>query len=165
MTWPCSRSQGFTFIEMLIVVLLIAILAGTVVVSLHGRRETHALKVAAKDLAAAIRFAATEARVRQSPHRLAFNEDLRSYRVEVAASGTLSFEPAKGLAGVAKPLVEGVRIASVSPVRGQLGPLPTDLQFNPDGGGFLGWIELQSKNGRSVKIEVMPETGQVHIHE
>lgn len=165
---PMSSRAGwraFTLVEMLLAVVMIGILAGAVVVTLHGRRDTYALESAAKDLAAAIRFAVAEAKFKRSLHRVALSDDLRSYRVEFVPNGKTDFRAAKGMAGAARRLADGVWIASVDVGDRWIDPLRTRLEFGPTGGGFAGAIELQNRGGATIRIEVVAGSGQVHVRE
>ena len=80
------KNAGFTLVEMLLVLTMVGVMAGSVVVSFEGRTQGRALAAAAEDLAATARFATAEARLTQRPHRLAFDGNMRRYWVEASAS-------------------------------------------------------------------------------
>lgn len=156
-------AQAFTLIEMLLVIVLISIVSGSLVVSLSGRQDTHSLSVAAKDLATAIRFTAAEARIKHSPHRIAFHDEFRAYRIEATPHGSNgSFAPVGGLAGAMKRFAKRVRVTSVSAAGGSTDHTSNELVFLPDRRGFDGSIELQNQAGETVRIEVLRETAQVN---
>jgi type II secretion system protein H len=159
-------TAGFTYVEMLVVLALIGILAGAVVVSLQGRSQTFALKTATKNLSAALRFAREEARLRQRPHRLVFSEDLNAYRVESAESvDTLEFTAVKGRAGAMWQMPRGVRVTGVSKDGQSIELASVAVGFGPDGSGFSGLIELVNDQGEMMRIEVIGETGQIHVRD
>lgn len=158
--------QAFTLVEMLLVLILIALLASGAVVSLRGRKDAYALQVSTHDLAKAIEFAASQAKLKQSSHRVVFDDSRQTYRVEKAITDSaLEFAPVKGQAGMGNSLTEGVRISRVWRAGNEITPLPSSFEFHAGGGGFYGRIELVNRTGDSRIIEVMPQTGQVHVLE
>ena len=144
----------------------IAILSAGIVASLCGRRHSYELRVTTNDLAAAIRFACSEARLRHRPHRVAFEETGRSYRVEAAAACPPDlFKPVKGMAGKPRIIADDVRISVVRPGHTQKEPLPESLIFGAEEPDFCGRVHLESVTGELAQIEVAPVTGQVHVFE
>lgn len=169
---PGSRSQGkktcgFTLVELLLVLVLIAILAGSMVASLTGRKDSFSLQTSARDLAATIRFAGQFARQYHTTCRICFDEAGRRYQVErPAASGSATdFVPARGQAGRQRSLSEGIQITGISASLNEIQPLPEWLEFYRDGSGFAGRIELANQKQETIAIEVIPITGQVHVQE
>lgn len=163
---PGSRATApaFTLIELFVVVVVLSILTGSVVVALQGRADAYALEASARDLSAAIRFAVTEARLRQRPFRVRFLDEWRSYRVETLGAGG-EFQPAKGMAGIVRTLPGGINVAAIGQGGGSTGPLPESLDFEPAGGGFAGTVRLVSRGGPVADVEVLPGSGQVHVTE
>lgn len=158
--------QAFTLVEMLLVLILISLLASGAVVSLRGRKDTYALQVSTHDLAKAMELAVSQAKLKQSTHRVVFNDPRQTYRVEKATTDSaLEFTPAQGQAGMGNSLIEGVRISRVWYAENKSIPLPSSFEFYAGGGGFYGRIELVNRTGDSKTIEVMPQTGQVHVLE
>jgi len=159
-------ARAFTLVELLIVLVLIAVLAGSAVVALQGRPGEYALRFAGKDLAAAIRSAARRAAEEQHTYRVAFFEDHRAYRIEVLApESDTGFVPASGKGGGVTTLPEGVSIESVACEGTAIEPLPEELLLAPDGNGFCGVITLRNRRAQCVRIEVMYGTGQVAVTE
>ncbi len=156
--------NAFTLIEMLLILVLIAILAGSVTVSLSGRREGHVLRAATEDLASAVRYAASQARLTGCEQRVVFLRDRRAYRVESALPGSdQGFDVVKGLAGREKLLPSSIQIAAISQ-RGAAGDDDLEcIRFGSDGGQFVGEIQVQSESGQSAVIEVLGSTGQVMV--
>ena len=158
--------KAFTLVEMILVLVLIGILASSVVVSFEGRQETHALRSAAQDLAATIRFAVREAAVANQSHRVVFDDAMSSYWVETVAAGTKhEYKPVRGWAGQGRRLNEGVTLVGVSSDGMTVEARAEALEFLPGGSGFYGVIELKSRDDELVRIEVLEETGQVHVVE
>jgi prepilin-type N-terminal cleavage/methylation domain-containing protein len=160
------QRAGFTLAEMLIVMVIIAVLAGGVVVSLQGRHDDYALQMAAKDLAAALNCAISRSKLRSVPHRLAFYDNMKGYRVEAVRAGTpVDFSPVEGRAGILKNLPEGVEITTVLFDGQQIDRLPESFEFASNGEGFSGLIELKNRAEQVRRIRVAAKTGQVHVIE
>lgn len=161
-TWRSTR--GFTFVEILVVIVLIGIMVGSVVISFRGRDEACALKMCAQDLAAAIDFAAGQARTAQRPHRVAFGNDGTSFLVETLSAGTqTAFVPARGLPGTARSLGDAVRLVGVSTDGVEFSTLPDSIEFSANGMGFSGFVRLCNTEGDLRTVRVVAESGQVQI--
>jgi len=157
---------AFTYVEMLVVLVLIGMLAGAAVVSLRGRTQTFALRTATKDLAAALRHAQEEARLRQCPHRVVFSEDTSAYRVESAPhADPADFTAARGRAGRMCPLPRGVHVAAVRVNGREIDLDSVALEFGPGGPLFSGHVRLVNDAGEVAWIEVVRGTGQIHVRE
>ena len=160
------RARGFTFIELLVVLTLIGILAGSVVVSLRGRDEAYALKMFAQELATAADAAACGARATQTPHRLAFYGEGTSFRVEAPAAGTQTeFLPVKGFAGTIRSFSNRISVAGVSENGVELASIPDALEFHPNGTGFSGLITIHSADGETATVRVVAESAQADVLE
>ena len=156
--------RGFTLVELLLVLAILGILSGAATVSLCGRQDDYAIDAAAEDLAAALRFASTEAGIRRRPMRLALYEGGGAYRVETAdATAPTGYAPVAGRAGRLKRLTHNVQIASVAAHNQPLGSVPKTLEFGPAGDGFFGAIHLRGPDGRAATIEVGAVTRQVRV--
>jgi Tfp pilus assembly protein FimT len=149
--------------EMLVVVVIIGVLAGAAVVNLKGRQEPYVLRAAAEDLAGAIRYAQVQSRLRGQAHRVAFLEDMRGWRVEAVGGWGGEYVAADGTAGIAKALAAGVRIARITRPDGSAELSLSALEFYADGSGFAGSIDIQSGSSQVIRVEVLAQTGQVHV--
>ena len=145
---------------MLLVLTIIGVLVAATVAALSGRGETLALRVATRDLAAAINHAAATARSSGTAHRITFADDGRSYRVE-SRTNSGSYEAAPGRSGMRRLLGRGIRIERIEDDRGAVDP---PLEFG-DEATFSGRITLADARSETLAVEVMPETGQVILHE
>ncbi len=161
-----SRGGAFTLVEMLLVLVIIAVLSSSVAVSVCGRSGKRALRVAARDLAAAIGYASCRAKLVGHEHRVVFLQEGRAYRVESLVGGFGGqFAPVRGQAGAERSMPPDVRIASVSDNTDTFKEVPDWLEFGSGDCGFAGRIVLQNEAGLSASIEVIGRTGQVLITE
>jgi len=147
-----------------VVITLIAILAASVTVRIRGVQDDHAVRIAADDLAGAIRFAFEESRLKGVIHRLSFSDDGARYRLEEATGDPgQPYRPVGGMAGVYRRLPAGVKIAAVEPSGGQrIDDAWSELLCAQDG-GFDGTIELCNRRGDTITLKVLAGTGQVHV--
>jgi type II secretion system protein H len=160
---PAAARAGFTLLEMLMVVTIMAIFAGSLVVSLKGRQDEHALRAAAQDLSEALRYAAGEARLLGKPCRVEFSPALDEYHVEALDLETVKFAPLDGRAGLAKPLTPGIKIAEFAPALADADAQEPSIFFGADGSGFSGKIKLKSRAGQVRQVQVIAQTGQVYV--
>jgi type II secretion system protein H len=155
---PASR--GFTLVELLLVLTVLAVMAGATIVSLRGRTPQAELRLAAGDLQASIRYAATEANSQGVPHRVRLDPRQGVFVVEVvddlAESG---FSPARGRPGRARTLARGVRV-SLDPPPAAAEDGSYLLEVDGREGGFAGTVIVANDAG-VVRIETTPRIGQV----
>lgn len=141
-----SASRGFTLIEMLAVIVLIAIAVTVAAVSLHGRSRGE-LQAAAQRVAAGLRDTRTRAMATGKPQW--FSVDLRAHAYMVPGR-----DP-RGLPAAATVHVESAAEAGAQPGVARIG-------FFPDGSSSGGNISL-SEARRSVRVDVDWLTGAVTV--
>lgn len=142
-----GSNAGFTLIEMLAVIVLIAIAATVAAVSLRGRGQGQ-LDVAAQRVAAGLRDTRTRAMATGKPQW--FSVDLRARTF--AAPGR---DPR------ALPADTKVQVTSAAEDAGSAGV--ARIRYFPDGSSSGGNIEL-SRARREVRIDVDWLTGAVAVH-
>jgi prepilin-type N-terminal cleavage/methylation domain-containing protein len=155
---------AFSLIELMVVVTLVAILAVSISINLHGAQDDHALQMAAEDLASAIRFAYEESRIKSIAHRVSFADRGTSYRIESATGDqNQPYRPVVGVAGVYRHLASGIHIKTIKPSFG--GQMDSTCEELPcvSPGGFDGEITLSNRRGDTIKIEILAGTGQVYV--
>lgn len=74
------RSSGFTLIEVLVVLVMLAVLAGTVAFNMSGSLKASKIRGASKDLVAALRYTRSQAIVKHEEQRLMINVRDKSYQ-------------------------------------------------------------------------------------
>jgi general secretion pathway protein H len=145
-----ARSGGFTLLELLVVMVIIALLMALVPPLFSGAVPGARLKGAARDLAVELRYARS--------HAITRNQDME-VRLDLEP-------PAYAVAGrPPRPLPEGVKMQVVSARRERgLQPASHRVQFYPDGSSSGTRITLSGGN-RSYRISVDWLTGRIDIAE
>ncbi len=76
-----KRTSGFTLIEVLVVLVMLAVLAGTVAFNMSGSLESAKIRGASKDLLAALRYTRSQAVIKHTEQQLMLNVTEKSYQV------------------------------------------------------------------------------------
>lgn len=149
-TRPCRLSQGFTLLELIVVIAVIALLVGIAIPVFSGGGSGVRLEATGRDIATGLRLARSEAigRNREIPFTL-YVED-RSFRVGDKSAHQLARDVGLSLY-TAKSELEGVSVGSI--------------RFFPDGTSTGGRITVKGarSDARAVEIRVKWTTGQVVI--
>ena len=181
------RPGAFSLIELMLVLVLMGILAGSAAVALQGRDRPEALRLAAEDLATAVGHAAAAANRSGRTHFWVPTADGRGYRLLAAAAGAdlpseldEPGEPLPGIGGRQHRLPSGINfVAAISrgegegdasgvepPLAGPAGanalPLPPVARFEPNGGSSVR-IGLINLDGEQRWVETTAGMGQVRI--
>ena len=141
-----GAAQGFTLIEMLAVIVLIAIAAAVTAVSLHGRSRGD-LQAAAQRVAAGLRDTRTRAMATGKPQW--FSVDLRAHAYSIPGR-----EPR------ALPAAVTVHVESAAEVAAQ--PGVARIGYFPDGSSSGGNITLTEAR-RDARVDVDWLTGAVTV--
>lgn len=144
---PRNNTAGFTLLEMLVVLALVAVVSAVAVPVAGGAIQTLRLQSAARHVAAALRLARGRAIRHQEIHLVSVDQG--QGRVTVA-SGDLEFEQSFRLP-------PGVRLQDAALLDGtpsQLGLLPerTNFFFAPSGLSQALEIRLINSRGRSLTV-------------
>jgi general secretion pathway protein H len=145
-----ARARGFTLLELLVVMVIVALLVALVPPLFSGAVPGARLKGAARDLAVELRYARSHAITRNQDMEVRLNLEPPAYAVPGRAPRTLP---------------EGVKIQVVSATsRRVLQPTSYRVRFFPDGSSSGAQITL-SGGSRSYRIGVDWLTGRVDIAE
>lgn len=180
---PIPRAAGFTLIEILAVVAILALLATFVAPNLGALRERR-LSNQAVELAAQIELARQRSVVTGVPHRVLFDLEDAGYRVEwlgggeppgepvaladldlngasplpLAAppAGVREFEPIPGLYGEFTWLDEPLYFAGLETAEGWIERGDTFVEFEKDGSASHTEIVIEDGSGRRIVLAVLP---------
>ncbi|HEY3919301.1 MAG TPA: GspH/FimT family pseudopilin [Stellaceae bacterium] len=143
-------AQGFTLIEMLVVLTVAALIVALVLPRLTGTQEKAALRAASHEIAAALRSTRSLAMTRGHPE--AFSVD--------TASGAFRAGPTE----VSGRLPRGIRLALVTVAVDRDNASEGRIQFFADGSSTGGGVELAAgKESSEVLVDWL--TGRVSITE
>ena len=170
MTYRTQQSDhGFTLVELILVMAIIAIVATQVVVSLNGRQRWHGLQIVGSDLTTAVYQARSHMQQSGRPTRVHFAADSGWFRIEDRAAGVVTdYTPLPGRPGQPSRLAEGVSLRQIVPDSGNQMDLPgtdgpSDLVFLAPDQGFSGRVEFQDTDGDLLIVTVLRGSAQVNL--
>lgn len=145
---PGARpGRGFTLIEVLVVIALIALIGSMTAVAMSGGLQGIRLRAASKDIASQLRYTRAQAIASGQPQRFVINP-----------SGHLYASPGKRDGRIPQQL--GIRFYGARQASAQAGE--GAIVFYPDGASTGGSVELSAKQAVR-KITVAWLTGEVRL--
>ena len=180
-TAACRRGRGFTLVELMVVVLVLAVLTGALIPEMMGTYEDALLRGTGRKLADAIGLASSQAVATGKTYRLRLLADKGLYRIETLVEGSREgprFAPAEGLpsaegaidrriavemqpGAAAAPGEEAPDDRSSGDSSGEAGPGAIELRPDGTAGGAV--IVLRDPNGFRLALRVLPATSRVRI--
>lgn len=139
--------NGFTLLELLVVLFLIMLLLGIAAVSLTNSLPSSKVNATARDIASTLKHARSLALIQGEEQVLSLDMDAKRYGIE-------------GKAFRAIPEDIAVRIAD--PLSGEIQSGTYRIVFRPMGGAEAGVIVV-SNSKRTVRIEMDPVVGAVRL--
>jgi len=152
----------------MVVIAVIAVLAGMIVPRLHGSAEGARLQTAASRLLSAARYARAFATTRREPCRLLLDTDEHRYvlaRVEQTTAAPARLAPMRMGIGKAEGLGKGIGFGRVRirPRDGDDGREPAHaIVFTPTGRADAAVVEV-TDGRRTYSLLVAPHTGRVEL--
>jgi type II secretion system protein H len=176
---PKSSCQGFTLLELVVVLVLIAILAAMIVPQMQGSYEEASLRKSARQLISVFGLAYSRAVATHHVQRVNIDSVSRHYFVEEslsrATSGT-EFKPLNDLSGFSGEIESRISIELRDPSETTDGDDSTqaksidDLEatfsgvaFYPDGTAIGREIVLKDRSGFQLVLQVNAATAHVQI--
>jgi general secretion pathway protein H len=158
--WPYApTAKGFTLLELLIVLTIILIASSLVGATLYKGLGTLRLKSSAKEIAAALRYARSQAIYEKRIYIFSLDPENRLYSISAwVPSETLSPQssPPGGEGRVrGKTLPEGITVVDKERV---------DLFFYPSGSSTGGKFSLTNEKGSAWTVQIEPSTGRVSLN-
>jgi prepilin-type N-terminal cleavage/methylation domain-containing protein len=160
------RERGFTLLEVIVVLTLLALSTLLVIPSLSGFSKTMELKGAAKKLSAILRYGRSEAVNKGEVYRILFDSELNEVKIQSMKMAEEKKEKdERGGKGPQKIyfLPKGVHIKDVKAPPPQF---PSDLpviEFYPNGGSNGGSIFIDSPDRKGYRINIHFLTGMVEM--
>ena len=182
-------SSGFTLIEVLAIVAILALVMGLVVPNLSGFRE-RALASEAKRIADQLELARQRAIVTGVPHRVWIDLDQAEFRLEWLAGGAdtapppdprrldgntplpltapraaaLEYQPVPGNFGNLQVVEFPFYFEAIDTPEGRIERGQTHVAFARDGTSDYSEIHIQDSDGHHVSLELFPLDERVRIH-
>jgi len=159
------RKNGYSLLELIIVLILISLSTALVTPSLSRFSKTIELKASAKKVSGILRYCRSEAINKGLVYQVIFNPELREVMVQ---SIDLNEEKKEGdkkeeLSGKTYSLPQGIEMKEVNLTSPQYpSDLPT-VEFYPNGGSNGGSFLLNSQEQKGYKIKVDFLTGVVKV--
>ena len=159
------RKNGYSLLELIIVLILISLSTALVTPSLSRFSKTIELKASAKKVSGILRYCRSEAINKGLVYQVIFNPELREVMVQ---SIDLNEEKKEGdkkeeLSGKTYSLPQGIEMKEVNLTSPQYpSDLPT-VEFYPNGGSNGGSFLLISQEQKGYKIKVDFLTGVVKV--
>ena len=144
-----SRARGFTLIELIAVIVLLAIVMSVVTFSFSKSLASARIRAASQDLVAALRYTRGQAIVKNKQEVLALDLANNSYQAPDKASVTLP---------------KGMVLQLTTAEREQTGANSGDIRFFPDGSSTGGHISVLLDQ-REWRINVAWLTGDIALDE
>lgn len=142
------RQRGFTLIEIVVVVGLIALLTAVIAGTVVGGLGSAKVRAASKDLIAALRFTRSQAVVKREAKVLVLDVERRAYKV-----------PGRDWVELPKDM----QLSMLTAAQEQVGEGVAQIRFFPDGSSTGGNIEL-SRGEAMWRIDIAWLTGEVRLN-
>lgn len=144
-----GRSSGFTLLEMLVVIVLIAVAITAVGITVGKSLQSAQVRAVSSDLAAALRYTRGQAIVKGQSQVISFNTRKRTYKVPGHA---------------VEKLPEGMKFRLRTAAEERINADTWGLRFYPDGSSTGGRITI-TRGPREWHVNVSWLTGEVSVKE
>jgi len=154
---------GFSLLELLVVLFIVAMLAAVVVPRMTGTLSNTRLKTASKNISAALRFARSRAATEKTVYTATF--DMDAGRLAVVSGEAAVADDGDGPGAGSYELPEGVKLETASLGEEEVDSGVFDIRFFPTGGSTGGELVLVNDRERRYSISVDLITGVVTVEE
>lgn len=180
-----TRRRGFTLLELMVVLVLMAIMAAMIVPEMRGTYENALLRSTSRDLVSVLNLAYSRAVSIHQVHRVRLEPSSGKYFVEARVRGaerTSDFIPIQNVSGSEGKLDQriSIQIRDSAEEVSERPPLPSlsnaridsrtlqdvnTIAFYPDGTADRRDIQLQDREGFRLSLQINPITARVRIVE
>ena len=178
-----TRRRGFTLLELMVVLVLMAIMAAMIVPEMRGTYENALLRTTIRELVSVLNLAYSRAVSINQVHRVRLEPSSGKYFIEARVRGaerTGDFIPIQNVSGsegkldqrISIQIRDSVEEVSETPPLPSLSNAGTDtrkevntITFYPDGTADRRDIQLQDREGFRLSLQINPITARVRIIE
>lgn len=175
------RTAGFTLVELLVVIVLIALLSALIVPAMKGTFEAEMLNSTSRRLRQALGIAYRESVTSRQPHRLRLDTTRGRFLIERRAlpgDSDSGFVPVENVSGAKGALDRRIRITleeieeppadenqepAAEEPRGAATTAADTILFQPDGTTEKREIRLRDRQGFGVALRLNPITSRVKL--
>jgi type II secretion system protein H len=182
---PAGDARGFTLIELMVVLVLVAILTALILPELRGSHQSELLRSTGRELLRAMHLAYSQTITLHQGHRVRIDAQAGRYLVERAApdrAGATGFVPVHNLPGSQGTLDPRISIElrtsgasaghapdpavrTTAPHRASTAGPDLTIAFYPDGTSEPKEIVLRDRDGFGFALRVHPVTARVSLVE
>jgi len=144
-----ARRAGFSLVEVIVVMLILALVASVVAVNVTGSLKSTRIRAVSRDLVAAMKYTRGQAIAKGKAQHISFNLEDKSYQA-----------PGKKVVKIPEDMEFGVYTADSEIVDDD----HAGIRFFSDGSSTGGRVTLRYK-GREWRINVNWLTGEIRVHQ
>ncbi|MBC8001798.1 MAG: prepilin-type N-terminal cleavage/methylation domain-containing protein [Opitutaceae bacterium] len=179
------RRSGFTLMELMVVLVLVAVVSAVTIPAMRGTMEDALLRSASRDMIGAFNIATSRAITSRQTHRIQFDSKTGGYALEKlvrSGSGESDFTPLRGIPGGVGKIDPRIAVEFLKPkddpqggVDSDARPAPVDaptpvlvenvISFYPDGTADACEVHLEDREGFRLGLRINPVTARVRIIE
>lgn len=165
-----SRRFGFSLIELMVVVLLIAVMSAMIIPAMHGTYEDALLRSTARRLIDVLNLANSRAVTLNQTFQVRLNTTDAKYLLEpmrkAPATASPQFTPLEGVFDKRISVILRSPALSESEAEEEDGGTPAgQISFYPDGTADNRELLLRDRDGFQLALRINPVTARVHIVE
>ncbi|MBI5097648.1 MAG: GspH/FimT family pseudopilin [Nitrospirae bacterium] len=153
-----SRREGFTLIELIIVLLIIGIATGLVGIAINRTSGNHRLKTFAKEISAVLRYARSHAVSEKKTYCFSIDRDGRMFKLYT--DNTSKDNDEKFVQVLVKSIPEELQITLTG-----RDPEASFIEFFPIGNSTGGRVELSNQKEKFYFVTVNRITGKVAVEQ
>ena len=162
------QHRGFTFMELMVVVVIIAVMMAVAFPTMRGFNEKNKLRATAREIVALMKYARTEAVIGERRTEVFVDLDKRQYWLDLRTpdpkTGEYNGKAKKSQLELKRELNKDIWFDEVSAyessiVKGKL----VAVDFFPDGSATPIFLTLTNKRGAKMTIELLKSTGMTEV--